>query len=79
MIPHYETVAMVRIALEHGQEPEIRRLAEDVVRAQETEIGQMRGWSARHDGPPGLINPRSVLAWRELGSRRRSSVPSSLY
>jgi uncharacterized protein (DUF305 family) len=45
MIPHHlAAVEMAKVVLLHSQEPETRKLAEDVVRAQEAEIAQMRAF-----------------------------------
>jgi uncharacterized protein (DUF305 family) len=51
MIPHHQgAVEMAQIVLEHGSDPEVKKLAEAVIAAQEAEIKWMQDWLAANGG-----------------------------
>ncbi len=44
MVPHHQSaVEMARVYLQHGKDPELRRLSENIIASQEAEIRQMNG------------------------------------
>ena len=49
MIAHHQgAIDMAKVELEHGKDSEIRKLAEDVITAQQGEIKMMEEWLAKN-------------------------------
>ena len=49
MIPHHRgAIDMAQVELKYGKDPELKKLAQDIVKAQEDEIRFMRDWQAKH-------------------------------
>ncbi len=49
MIGHHQgAIDMARVVIEHGQDPDLRQLAEEIIAAQEAEIASLRDWIADH-------------------------------
>src|SRR5262244_1956442 len=45
MVPHHQgAVEMAKIAQQRAEHPEVKRLAEEIVRSQSSEIEQMKAW-----------------------------------
>ena len=49
MMPHHQgAIDMARIYLRDGKDPEIRRIAQKIIKDQEKEITQFKAWQAKH-------------------------------
>ena len=50
MLPHHiGAVKMAEVELKYGKDPEMRKLAEDIINAQQAEIAQMQKWLKAHN------------------------------
>jgi uncharacterized protein (DUF305 family) len=51
MIAHHQgAIDMAKVVLEHGDDPEVKKLAEGIIAAQEGEIKWMQDWLAKNGG-----------------------------
>ena len=53
MLPHHEgAVEMAKIQLKYGKDPELRKMAQEIIDAQEKEISFMEDWLKKHGKKP---------------------------
>ena len=49
MTPHQGAIDMAKVELQYGKDPMLRKLASNIVKAQEKEIGEMKTWLAKFE------------------------------
>jgi uncharacterized protein (DUF305 family) len=51
MIPHHEgAIEMAQVELKYGKDPEMKKLARNIINAQHDEIALMKRWQQKHGG-----------------------------
>lgn len=49
MIPHHQAaIDMAKVQLEKGKDPELHKLSQEIISAQQKEIAQMKAWLVAH-------------------------------
>ncbi|WP_144148357.1 DUF305 domain-containing protein [Paraburkholderia sp. BCC1884] len=49
MVPHHQgAIEMAQVELKYGKDPELKRLARNIIKAQHDEIAFMQRWQAKH-------------------------------
>jgi uncharacterized protein (DUF305 family) len=77
MVPHHQgAIDMAQVALENAEHPEILALAEEIVAAQETEIGQLKSIKQEQFGTSGVS--MDMMSAEEMEGMGMTSDPQEL-
>jgi uncharacterized protein (DUF305 family) len=70
MVPHHQSaIEMAELALDKAEHPEVRRLAQGIITAQDAEIGRMHAWHQQWFGEqltPSASGPHASVDMSEL-------------
>ena len=67
MIPHHQgAIDMAKVLKEKGKDPMLLKMADDIIKAQESEIAVMKKWLAAHPVPAASTTPAAAPKMDEM-------------